>query len=181
MRTLISLLLLVAIGASYPCHSAAAPSSWYSAGVRGGLSADDKDHHLRQFEGFALYQLPWELRGASGWGVATQVEMALGVLNAVGEYGVIGSIGPNFNVGKPGFPLAIPFGISAAGLSRDTFDHRDYNGYGQFISHIGVDYRFSETLGVGYRFQHMSNAGLNGDGNPGVNMHLIGLSWYLAR
>lgn len=165
---------------SLPHHGVAADASWSSAGVRGGMSTDGKDKNLRQFELFALYQLPWELRSGSGWGVGTGVEVAAGILNGDDKLGFIGSFGPSFTVGKTGFPLELNLGVSAAGLTRDRFG-REYNGYGQFISHGGLNYRFSRHLGAGYRYQHMSNAGLNGGRNPGVNMHLFAVNWYLAR
>jgi len=182
MRNLPSRLLLTTVLAlcCYPGHLAAAENFWSSIGVRGGLSADGKDHDLIQGDAFAVYQLPWELRSRSGWGVGTQLELSAGVLHGSEKYGFIGSAGPALNLGRPQFPLALDLGLSVAVLSRDTFGDRDYNGYGQFISHAGVDYRFSRTLGLGYRFQHMSNAGLNGRHNPGANMHLFGLSWYFA-
>ncbi|OGU12762.1 MAG: deacylase [Geobacteraceae bacterium GWC2_58_44] len=182
MRNLPSLLLFIVIAVScYPSHCLAAHPFWSSTGIRGGLSADGKDSHLRQLELFAVYQLPWELRDRSGWGVATQLQVTAGAMNSNGEYGFIGSAGPALSFGKTGFPLDLDLGFSFAVLSRDTFGDRDYNGYGQFISHAGVDYRLSPALGLGYRYQHMSNAGINGDRNPGVNMHLVGLSWHFAE
>lgn len=179
MRTILSLLLCTAIGiCCYPGHCAAAEGSWDSVGIRGGLSTDNKDHNLREIEAFAAYRLPWELRARSGWGVGPQIQVTAGFLNSAGEYGFIGSLGPAFILGKTGFPLEIDLGFSGAVLTRDKFQDRDYNGYGQFISHGGVNYRCSPSLGLGYRYQHMSNAGINGISNPGVNMHLISLHWY---
>lgn len=179
MRTLISLLLLLILGLCWTDHCAADPYSGY-LGLRAGMSPDSKDDHLRQYELFAVYPLPWELRGGSGWGVATQLEFAAAVLYGFEEYGFLASAGPAISVGKPGFPLDMDLGISAAFLTRDEFGPRDYNGYVQFISHLGFDYRFSRTIGVGYRFQHMSNAGMNGEQNPGVNMHMLSVNWYFA-
>lgn len=174
--------LLAMLGFScLPDSCIAAQTFWRSAGVRGGFAGDAKDHKVRQYDVAAVYQLPWELRAGSGWGVSTQLSLAAGVLKGNGDYGLIGSIGPAFSLGKPGFPVEVDIGISAAGLSRDTIGSRDYNGYGQFISHAGIDFRFVETLGLEYRFQHMSNAGFNGSRNPGLNMHLFGLNWYFAR
>ena len=82
---------------------------------------------------------------------------------------------------KTGFPLELDLDISAACLSRDTFGNRDYHGRLQFISHAGIDFRVTRRLALAYRFQHMSNGGLNGSQNPGMNMHMCGLNWYLAQ
>lgn len=182
MRNILALLLLTALALScHPGPSLAAQALWSSAGVRGGFSADNKDHHLSQIEAFGVYQLPWEMRADSGWGANTQVQLAAGLLSSAGDHGFIGSVGPALNLGKPGFPLEIDLGVSVAVLTRDTFRDRDYNGYAQFISHGGLNYRFSQGMGIGYRFQHMSNAGMNGHSNPGVDMHMISLNWYLAE
>ena len=182
MRRILPLLLFTAIGlCCSPGPCAAAEAMWNSVGLRGGLSADDKDHNLREFEAFAAYQLPWELRAGSGWGIGTQLQATAGFLNSAGDYGFLASLGPALMLGKTGFPLEIDLGFSGGILTRDTFLDRDYNGYWQFISHGGLNYRFGETLGVGYRYQHMSNAGINGNSNPGVNMHLFVLYWYLDQ
>ena len=128
-----------------------------------------------------MYQLPWSLRSDGGWGVASNLELTAGVLRSQGEYGFIGSLGPTFWINKPDLPIEADIGISVAILSRDKFGTRDYNGIEQFISHGGLIYRINHHLGISYRFQHMSNAGFNGKTNPGLNMHLLGISWYLSR
>jgi len=181
MRSL-TYLLLIALGLPFcPDQVAAAQGRWELYGVRGGFAVDDKDKGARQYEAFAMYQLPWELRSSSGWGIATKIELTAGALKSQGEYGFIGSVGPSFGLGSPTFPVEIGFGISGAVLSRDRFGNRDYNGNEQFISHIGVIYRLSPRFGLSYRFQHMSNAGFNGSPNPGLNMHLFDASWYFSR
>lgn len=180
MRGLRYVLLLcsIAIAASSYPRFAAAETGWSAFGVRGGASTDDKDNYLRHYELFARYQLPWELRAKSGFGIGTNVELAAGVLHTEGDYGLIGSVGPTFTIGTPTFPVYVDIGVAAAGLTRDTFGDRDYNGYGQFISHGAVNFVLGRGLGVTYRFHHMSNAGLNGKSNPGVDLHLFGLIWH---
>ena len=179
MRRLKFVLLFCALAlCSAPLSASAAESGWSAIGVRGGASADDKDHNLRQYELFGRYQLPWDLRADSGFGVGVNVEVAAGVLHASSEYGLIASVGPTFTVGSPTFPVYIDLGVSAAGLTRDTFGDRDYNGYGQFISHGAINFVLGRGLGIAYRYQHMSNAGMNGSSNPGVNVHLVGLLWH---
>lgn len=160
-----------------PAH---AESNLGPFGVRGGVAVDGKDGNATQLEGFGVYQLPWGLRSEGGWGVSTNVELTAGVLRSKGEYGAIGSLGPTFWFNKTGFPLVADLGISVGILSRDRFGTRDYNGIEQFISHGALIYRINHHLGLSYRFQHMSNAGLNGKTNPGLNMHLFGVSWYLT-
>ena len=176
------LLLIIPLGFSCcPEHCSAASLSPGSIGVRGGLTADNKDSYLHQYEAFAMWQLPLDFRARSGWGLSTQLGFTAGVLKGAGEYGMIGSLGPALSLNKTGFPVDIDLGISAAVLSRDIFGSRDYNGLLQFISHTGISARLTKNLGLGYRFQHMSNAGLNGSPNPGINLHLFGVSWYFGE
>lgn len=175
----ISCLLLVLLAVAF-CQvpPAQAQGNWGPFGLRGGIAVDGKDENAAQLELFGRYKLPWSLRNRGGWGVATEAELAAGVLRSQEEYGFIGSIGPSFAVGNPKFPLQLDLGVSVAVLSRDEFGSRDYNGYAQFISHAALIYRATRNLGLSYRFQHMSNAGFNGSTNPGLNMHLFGVSWY---
>lgn len=179
MKTILSLLLLITFCVACCPHDCDAGQTYLrSIGVRGGFS--DKED-TREYEAFAVVQLPWEARSSSGWGVSTQAGATAGVLTGGGDYTFIGSIGPAFSLGKTGIPLELDLGVSIAVLNRDRIGNRDVNGLAQFISHAGVNYRFSDALGLGYRFQHMSNAGMNGGRNPGINMHLFGLSWYFAK
>ena len=179
MRGLITVLLLCAVTISCsPLAATAAETGWSAVGVRGGASADEKDHHLRQYEFFGRYRTPWELRADSGFGIGVNVELAAGVLHASGDYGLIASVGPTFTVGSPTFPVYVDLGVSAAGLTRDTFGDRDYNGYGQYISHGAINFVLGRGIGVAYRYQHMSNAGMNGSANPGVNLHLVALEYH---
>ena len=179
MRT-ISHLVLIAFALSLGTAGSASANSWGPFGVRGGFSADGKDHGAEIFEAFASYQLPWSLRSKGGWGVSTEVALTDGALSSGDDLGFVGSIGPAFNIGNPKL-VELDLGISVAVLSRDEFGGRDYNGVEQFISHAGVIYHFTPAFALSYRFQHMSNAGLNGEINPGLNMHLFGINWYPGR
>ena len=182
MRTfLVSLLFVVCFITGHPRHGHAEPIAVRSVGVRGGVSTLPTDKFFHQYEAFTVVKLPWELRSSSGFGVATLLDATAGVLLGEGRSGLIASAGPAVTLGKTGFPLEMDIGISAAGLSRDTFGNRDFDGNLQFISHVGINFRFTRHVGCGYRLQHMSNAGLNGSSNPGLNMHLLELDWYFGR
>ncbi len=178
MRLRPSLALFIAFClSSLPGDCGAERALLWSGGVRGGLSGSVAGQYLHQYEAFVNYRLPWELRTRSGWGVATELQGTAGAMSGAGEYGFIGSLGPAFRLGSTAFPLQLDLGVSAAVLSRDTFGPHDFNGYGHFVSHAGLDFRFNKRFTCGYRFQHMSNAGFNGKHNPGLNLHLLGLSW----
>ena len=46
----------------------------------------------------------------------------------------------------------------------------------QFTSHAGLNWEIGGQFGVGYRYQHLSNAHLSNH-NPGLNLHGLVLSY----
>lgn len=177
MRTT-SYILLIALALLCCPNRSAQAGDWGPVGIRGGFAVDKKDMGARQYEAFASYHLPWDLRNSAGFGMSSYVSVTGGILRSQDEYGFIGSLGPSFVIGATTFPLELDLGISVGLLSRDRFGTRDYNGIEQFISHGGLIYHVTRSFALSYRFQHMSNAGFNGKQNPGLNMHLFGLGWY---
>jgi hypothetical protein len=63
-------------------------------------------------------------------------------------------------------------------LSSYKFETRSFGTDIQFTSHVGLNWDFAAHWRLGYRFQHMSNASLSRD-NPGLNLHLLALSYCL--
>lgn len=182
-RYLLPLLALIigSPGIWQPAPAAAQNNGWQALGVRAGVSATG-DATIHQYELFGTYLLPWGIGKEEKWRLATKANGAAGVMHGAGRTGVIVSLGPGLGLSRGGVPLELDAGVSVAFLSEDTFDGRDLNGNVQFISHLGVNFRpRMSPVGVGYDFQHMSNADLNGTGNPGVNLHMISLIWYIGR
>jgi hypothetical protein len=68
-------------------------------------------------------------------------------------------------------------GISAALLSEHQFGRENFGGPIQFVSHVGISFKLSANLGLGYRFQHMSNASIY-NRNPGLELHMLELSYF---
>ncbi len=183
MRQIISGLLLLGavIGSATAAWCGSPDEGWKSVGVRAGVSATSRNEYFHRYEAYATYGLPWSLRADSGWGVALQMDGSLGALHAAGKTGVIGAVGPAFVIDKGGKGLAFKLGADVAGLSMYRFGNVDLNGNLLFVGHVGLLYRFDNGLGIGYRFQHLSNGGLaiggSGGGNTGVDLHTADLSW----
>jgi hypothetical protein len=157
---------------------------WNAVGIRGGLSATSRRQFFHQYEAFASYGLPWSMRNDSGWGVALQANGALGALHAAEKTGFIGAVGPGLIFDKAGGKgVALEIGGDLNFLSQYNFGAVDLNGNVLFDGHVGVMYRFcggpgGGGPGIGYRFQHMSNGGLNGKRNTGLDLHMLALSWH---
>jgi hypothetical protein len=150
-------------------------------GIRGGWMATSREEYFHQYEIFATYGLPWSIRADSGWGIAMQLNGAAGALRAAETTGFIGAIGPGIIFDKAGGKgIAIELGGDLNVLSRYKFGTVDLNGHVLWDGHMGVIYRFAAPgPGIGYRFQHMSNGGLNGNRNTGLDLHMITVNWNL--
>lgn len=174
----VTLLLLVLFGL--------APEGWCqdqdqglnSIGIRGGLSATKRRQFFHQYEGYLSYGLPWSVRNDAGWGVALTANAAAGVLHSRDQNGFIGAVGPGLMLDKAGGKgIALEIGGDLNFLSKYNFGDVDLNGNVLFDGHVGIIYRLASGPGIGYRFQHMSNGGLNGNRNTGLDLHMLSLSW----
>lgn len=96
---------------------------------------------------------------------------------------VEGGFAPVFYIHSQARPFGItPYiegGVGIHLMSESELGDRDFDILFTFGSHAGAGFRFGpqDQFELGYRFQHLSNAGL-GDPNPGINFHLIKLLYY---
>jgi hypothetical protein len=144
-------------------------------GFRGSVSATRHDIAFDQYEIFASYALPERWRWPAGLDLGFELEGTAGTISAAGETAFIGFLGPRLSLYFLESIVSIEAGSRPAVLSRDRFGGIDLGGRFHFISHLGIRVRLGRFLSVGYRFQHMSNAGLQ-DPNPGLNLHMLELS-----
>lgn len=147
-----------------------------SAGARGGFSASDVDHEFHQAEAFGNWFLPWGLDFGAGWQLKTRADLSVGWLGNRDGDAVVGTLGPSVIVKHERFPLSLEGGSSPTLISRHEFGSENFGIPFQFTSHVDLNVDLVQHLRLSYRFQHMSNAGL-GDHNPGLNMHLFGVSY----
>jgi hypothetical protein len=171
------LLLLEMLSSTSDGWCGSPDAGWKAVGVRAGISATARRDFFHQYEAYATYGLPWSLRADSGWGVALQLNAAAGALQANGETGFIAALGSGVILDKGGKGVALELGGDLNKLTKDRFGLVYFNGHLLFAGHIGIAYRFASGPGIAYRFQHMSNGGLNGNRNTGLDLHMLGLSW----
>ena len=145
-------------------------------GVRGGVSDNRNQDTFYQYEAFLTARMPWDWRMASDWRLGTLLEANAGVLHGDGESAFVGSAGPGISITGYGDKLEIPMGVNLTVISEDTFGDDDFGGPIQFTSHIGLNINVTRRMMIGYRLQHMSNAGLYSS-NPGVNIHMLGIGY----
>jgi hypothetical protein len=173
----LALVVLILLISGFILPSRAEESGWSAVGFRAGIDDGGNDEDFEQYEGFVLYELPWSWSFAPDWSLGTYLELNAGVLDAGGDTAFIGSIGPGLNLKAFGNRLVVWGGINPTYTSEDTFGDEDFGGSFQFTSHIGISFRPIRPLSIGYRFQHMSNAGIYSE-NPGLNLHMLGLAYY---
>jgi len=156
---------------------AAGEMRWLDIGFRGSAYATDEREDLEQYELFASYGLPWRWDLPGGRDLSTKIEVTAGALAGGGETGLVTSLVPGLVLSSPSGRLAFDGGSSAAFLSRDKFGEQDFGLKFQFISHAGLRFKLTPKLGIGYRYQHMSNASISAQ-NPGLDLHMLQISFH---
>jgi len=145
-----------------------------SAGARGGVS---DNANFTQAEFFLDCKLPWRWDWASDWHLQTKLNSSLGWLEAESRNAAIGTVGPALLLKYDQVPVNLEGGSSPTLMSRHTFGERDLGSIFQFTTHIGLNWDITNHLRLGYRFSHMSNAGIDSRHNHGLNMHMVAISY----
>lgn len=143
------------------------------AGFRAAVSENPQ---VRQLEAFSDWQLPWSCDLGRGFGVRTFLTGSLGWIGDDDDDAPMGSLGASFRLSHDKLPVSFVWGSSPTFLGRNHLGGRDMGCALQFTSHIGLAWEIVGHVELGYRFQHMSNAGIGQD-NPGLNSHVAWLGW----
>ena len=171
-----STLLLVVILAA-PVVVAADGDELFSLGVRAGVSAkrtDDEYFHL--YEAVADFPLPQCYQWRTGWKLRTGVSVHAGVLRAGQENGLILAVGPNLKLDLPGGILFLTAGARAGLMSDHSYGKADLGGPFTFETDVGISAAVGRYVSAGYRWQHLSNAGVYSQ-NPSVNLHALDITY----
>lgn len=148
----------------------------FLAGFRGGLSPDVGINRFQQVEAFGRWQLPWHWRIYSGCYLRPDLDISAGSLWNQSGGGFVGTLGPVLEVHFGKFPVALEGGSSPSVLSRNNFGRLNFGDRFQFTSHIGIQWEINKRFTIGWRYQHMSDAGI-AEPNPGLNMEMFSASY----
>jgi len=146
-----------------------------SVGVRYGFPAKSETRGLQEAEMFSDCRLPWRY-SLGDLEARLTLDMSLGWLGGHSENAFMGTVGPSLRLRWPNFPIELDGGSSPTFVSEHQFGNTEISTHFQFTSHAGINWEVTRHLRLGYRFTHMSNAGIK-EPNPGLNMHVIGTSW----
>src|SRR5213075_376036 len=136
--------------------------------------ANNQARGLQEAEVFANYYLPylWEFGRLE---VQSRLDATVGWIGGHSKNAFMGTLGPSLQFRWRKVPLELDFGSSLTLLSRRDLGEVDVGSQFQFTSHAGIDWDIRRHIRLGYRFTHVSNAGIK-EPNPGLNMHMVALS-----
>lgn len=181
MKMILCQILLIAfIGCTFPVSCLSAEAGWNEVGLRTGFQISSKFKYFRQHEAFAVYGLPWEWRGSSGWGLAPNANISLGILTGGAKTEFIGSVGTALVLNTLGPGLSADLGINGNLLNRRHLAGQDFGSILQFGAYLGINYRLNNGLKIGYRLQHISNGHIfypNNTPNPGLDLNMISIGY----
>jgi hypothetical protein len=131
---------------------------------------------FRSGEAFLDCNLPGSWKFGDGFAVKTRMEFTAGWLGREGLNAFTGSAGPMFVLQWDRVPLTLESGSSSTLISRHDFGSAQLGGPYQFTTHVGLTWDVARHWRLGYRFQHMSNAGIYLH-NPGLNIQAFSLGY----
>lgn len=152
-------------------------------GIRAGFTGasvlgEEQQEAFQEYSAFATVGLPWGWYSKSGWGVGTRVIASAGAIQASGgATGVIGSLVPDIAFGSQDGRFTVDIGGGGAWLSTHHFGKQDFGGPFQVVATVGVHVPLYERFGIGYRFQHYSDAGFYGNSSRGADFHMAELTY----
>lgn len=152
--------------------------SLIAIGVRYGNNAGTNERgRVERVDVFGSWRSPlaWEL--TPGWDIGARLNASVGAIRSQGETGAVGTFVPTLAIGDTGNGLSVELGAGAALFTKWEYGTvEDFGGPVQFILDGGVNFRVYKRFGLGYRFQHWSDAGIYG-AKRGVDMHMLELSY----
>jgi hypothetical protein len=168
--------MVVAFLAPWPSRAEDFPL--LSVGVRARVSGqtvfgDVAPEEFHEYGAAATFGLPWGRYSGSGWGAGTRLMASAGALRGAGETALAVSLIPVLALGSQDGRFTLDLGMGGALLSKHRFGTQDFGGPFQFALTLGVSIPLYERLGVGYRFLHYSDAGINGPNTTGTDHHMI--------
>ncbi len=143
-------------------------------GFRAGVD-DESDEDFHSYEVVAYLETPWEWDLSDSVELDLEMEASVGVLDGNGETAGLLHLGFAAFVEIDDFPLRLVLSTGPTFLTEEEYDDFDLGGHLQFTSAAGFDWEVVDDWTVGYRYQHISNAGLD-DSNPGLNMHVLAVA-----
>jgi hypothetical protein len=182
IRRLVIQLALI-LGLSVPVPAGADGLSLLSLSARARISNSTTlgQQQPEEFDEYTLaahFGLPWQSKPSWGWVVDTRLMASAGLMQGAGETGLVASLIPEIGLRHEDWPFLVDLGVGGALLSRYEVGTQDFGGPFQFALTTGANVKLTKRFGIGYRFMHYSDAGLNGDHTVGADFHMVELFYH---
>ena len=152
-------------------------------GIRGGFNVEyvaippTEKEDFEQFDVFGAISFPKRYYYDSGWEIRFRMNGSAGVLHSDGDVGFIGTVSPGIVFWYPEWSVSINGGPGLAYVSREKYGEQDLGGPIQIVGQGGLTYYVTDHVGVGWRFHHISDAGIWGSDNRGVDVNLFEVTY----
>ncbi|MCA9472180.1 MAG: acyloxyacyl hydrolase [Nitrospirales bacterium] len=152
-------------------------------GIQGGFNAKyvaippTEKEDFQHIALFGAIGFPKRYNYDSGWEIRFRMNGSMGVLRGAGELGFIATIVPGIVFWYPKWNISINGGPGVAFVSREKYGEQDLGGPIQIVGQGGLTYYVTDHIGLGWRFHHISDAGIWGSDNRGVDVNLFELTY----
>jgi hypothetical protein len=162
----------------FPWPTAAAGLDLLNAGIRARVGekrvlGQVAPESFNAYDLVATFRLPWQRYQPSGWGLGTRVITSAGVMQGAGKTALVVSAIPALAFGSQDGRFTLDLGAGLALISEHRFADQDFGGVLQAALTLGVTVPLYRRIGVGYRFQHYSDAGAYGSRTIGADFHML--------
>jgi hypothetical protein len=176
LRVLVWVLCVAVCACVVPAWAGEPPRDT-SVGFSGGMALlDHDDQDLRTYKVYLRQELPWGWTGGHGCRLRTTGVASAGMLYDSGDAAMLVSAGPGLLLDRVGARWSLDLAIEVTYLSEDYLAGLDLGSELQFTCHLGLMWYAFEHVGVGCRYEHISNGDLHTT-NPGLDMVSLDLMY----
>lgn len=147
-----------------------------SSGARYAVGASSSAWDFQQAEIFTDLDLPWHWDLGHDFKLQSRLDISAGWLGNRWANGTVLGFGPLLSLSHEHFPVELVSGTGPTFLVHPDYGAKNFGDPVQFTTYLGFEWNVSDHWRLGYRIQHMSNAGMS-EHNPGLNMNMFSLSY----
>ena len=158
MRVIVSSsAILVVLLLSINSYAEVLDSGNFTVGARVGTTTGGNEGDFEQYELFAALKLPWAHEYSYRYQLETQAELIAGIQDGEGDNG--GKLAAAFDLYlfSPTRKISLMGGLGVGYMQEEQLGDVDYSGPVFFLLHTGLNYWFTPSFSLCYRYHHESN------------------------
>lgn len=137
------------------------------------ILGDDAPEKFRAWDVAANFRMPKTFADWDDWHLGTNFMASAGLIRGADQYALTLSGVPELMLRSKDGKYTLNAGIGIAAFTRNRYGVQDFGGPFQFALTYGATVELSRHIRLGYRFQHYSDAGLNGPDTTGADLHMV--------